>query len=186
MRPAAVRNPLPASGGLIFRSAKECDFSGLQHYTDMKRTFTITIILFCFLTTASAQKIKKAEARRILETAIATLKSSDSASFVHLWFIDGKPAPFHNNPFTGKTAMSYFYYLREFVDTALINNLKIYDIEVSRLNAVQQAQNFGKYNIKVWFRYSDKYYKGFGFFVDYINEKWVVRYIPDTSTRSTG
>src|SRR5688572_24287039 len=145
----------------------------------MKRTFTITITLICVLTNASGQGLKRAQARQILETAITTLKTSDSAAFVRLWHIDSKPAPFHDNPFTEKTATTYFHYLREFIDTALTKNLKIDDIEVSKVDAVQQAQNFGKYNIKVWFKYSDKYYKGFGFFVDYIDDRWVVRYIPD-------
>jgi hypothetical protein len=151
----------------------------------MKTIFTTTIMLICVLTNASGQKLKKAQARQILETAITTLKTSDSAAFVRLWHIDGKPAPFHDNPFTEKSATTYFYYIREFVDTALTKNLKIDDVEVSKVCAEQQALNFGKYNIKVWFKYTDKYFKGFGFFVDYIDDKWVVRFIPETSTRTT-
>lgn len=148
----------------------------------MKKVFTTSTVLICILTSAYGQKLRNAQAKQILETAISSLKTSDSAAFVRLWHFDGKPAPYHNSPFTEKSAMSYFYYLREFVDTALIKNLKIDAIEITKVGAEQRALNFGRYNVKVWFKYTDTYFKGFGFFVDYIDNKWLVRYIPDTST----
>ena len=39
-----------------------------------------------------------------------------------------------------------------------------------------------KYWIKAWFKYDEHYYKGFGFYLAYKNDKWVVRYNPSTST----
>jgi hypothetical protein len=131
-------------------------------------------------------KLKKKQATQILQTALTSLKNADSVTFVKLWYFDGTAAPYHQNPFTEKSAMSYFHYLREFVDTALTRNLKIDDIEIYKVDADQQALNFGKYNAKAWFKYNDKYFKGFGFFLDYIDDKWVVRYIPDTSTLTRG
>ena len=151
-------------------------------YMDMKKIFTISIICLCISTVLYGQKMTKKQARQILEKAIKSLRTADSTTFVSLWHFDGKSAPYHNQPFTEITARSYFHYLEEFLDTALIRDLKIDDIEIDKVNAEQQAMNFGKYNIKAWFKYNDKYYKGFGFFLDYINEKWVVRFIPDTST----
>jgi len=148
----------------------------------MRKLFTTTIAIICILTNVHGQKLKKAQAKKIIEISINCLKTSDSSSFVRLWYFDGKPAPYHDNPFTEKSAMLYFHYIKEFIDSALINNLRIDDIEVSKVNSEQRALNFGKYNIKVWFKYNDNYFKGFGFFVDYIDEKWLVRYIPDTST----
>jgi hypothetical protein len=150
----------------------------------MKTIFTTAIALFCILTNVHGQKIRKAQARQILETAINCLKTSDSLSFVKLWYFDCRPAPGHDHPFTERSVMLYFHYLREFVDTALIRNLKIEEIEISKVSQEQRESGFGRYNIKVWFKYTDKYFKGFGFFVDYINNKWVVRDIPDTSTLS--
>lgn len=152
----------------------------------MKKIFTIAIICLSLATATFGQKLKKKEATQILQTALTSLKNSDSATFVKLWYFDGTAAPYHQKPFTEKTAMSYFHYLREFVDTALTRNLNIDDIEISKVEADQQALNFGKYNIRGWFKYTDKYFKGFGFFLDYIDDKWVVRYIPDTATLTRG
>jgi hypothetical protein len=144
----------------------------------------ITSVLCLFLSTVSlGQNLKKQEARKILETAYSTLKTGDSTTFVNLWYIDGTAAPYHKKSFTEKTARTYFHYLREFLDTALILNLPIHRIDISKVDPGQQKLNFGKYNIKAWFKYTENYQKGFGLFIDYCNEKWVVRYIPETSTQ---
>jgi len=152
----------------------------------MKKIFITSIICLCISTALCGQKVTKKQVRQILETAITSLQTSDSTTFVSLWHFDGESAPYHNNSFTEKTARSYFHHLREFLDTALTRNLKIEDIEIEKVDAEQHVMHFGKYNIKAWFKYSDKYYKGFGFFLDYINDKWVVRFIPDTSTMTGG
>jgi hypothetical protein len=39
-----------------------------------------------------------------------------------------------------------------------------------------------KYWIKAWFKYDDHYFKGFGFYMAYLNNKWVVRDYPSTSS----
>lgn len=154
--------------------------------TNMKKVFSTAIICLSISGVLYGQKLSKKQARQILETAVTCLKTSDTTTFANLWYFDNTPAPFHTKSFTEQTATSYFHYLREFVDTALAQNLLIDDIEISKVAADQQALNFGKYNIKAWFKYNEKYYKGFGFFLDYINDKWVVRYIPDTSTLTRG
>jgi hypothetical protein len=150
----------------------------------MTKIFT-ALAIFCILAKAQGQKLKRAQARQILETAVHCLKTSDSIAFIGLWHFDGKPAPYHKNPFTEETAASYYHYFREFLDTALTRDLKIDYIEISKVPSDQQALNFGKYNIRAWLKYNDKYYKGFGFFVDYIDHKWVVHYIPDTMSSSS-
>ena len=152
----------------------------------MKKQFTTAIICLCITSVLYGQKITKKQARQILEKAITSLQTEDSTTFISLWHFDGTAAPYHNNPFTESSARSYFYYLREFLDTAISRNLKIDGVEIDRVNTEQQALNFGKYNIRAWFKYNDKYYKGFGFYLDYINDKWMVRFIPDTSTLTCG
>jgi hypothetical protein len=151
----------------------------------MKKIFTI-ILSLSLTTTAWGQKLRKKQADHILQTALSSLKNGDSTAFVKLWYFDGTAAPYRQKPFTEQTAMFYFHYLKEFVDTALLCNLKIDELEISKVGAEQRALNFGKYNIKAWFKYNDNYFKGFGFFLDYIDDKWVVRYIPDTSTFTRG
>ena len=157
-------------------------FQSRFHYKDIKKLLIATIALIFVATDVHGQKLRKAEARLIIETAINSLKSGDSTAFVELWHIDNTPAPYHDHPFTEKTAFSYYHYLREFVDTALAQNLEADHIDISKVEAEQRALNFGKYKIKVWFKNTDWYFKGFGFFVEYIDDKWLVRYIPDTST----
>lgn len=69
---------------------------------------------------------------------------------------------------------------------ALVNNFPINEIEIERTSNEQREQKFGLYTIRLWFRYSKNYYKGFGFFVDFIDNRWVIRNIPDTSTKIVG
>jgi hypothetical protein len=151
----------------------------------MKKLIASLLATVFISANGSGQQLKKAQARQILETAITSLRTSDTTAFLNLWHFDGKPAPYHEIPFTRKTALEYFHYMREFLDTALTRDLKIYEMELTKVGVEQQALNFGKYNIRAWFRYTDKYFKGFGFFIDYIEDKWMVRYIPDTSTRTS-
>lgn len=148
----------------------------------MNKIITTTFICLLLVTTSYGQKLNKKQANQILQTALSSLKNSDSATFVKLWHFDGTAAPYHKTPFTEQSAITYFHYLREFVDTALTMNLKIDHIEIYKVDAEQSALNFGKYNAKAWFKYNNSYFKGFGFFLDYIDNKWLVRYIPDTST----
>ncbi|MES2680130.1 MAG: hypothetical protein V4635_09610 [Bacteroidota bacterium] len=152
----------------------------------MKKIFITSIICLCISTALYGQKLTKKQARQILGKAISSLQSSDSTTFVSLWHFSGTPPACDNHPFTEKTAITYYHYLREFLDTALTHNLKIDNIDIEKTDAEQQALNFGKYNIKAWFKYADKYYKGFGFYMDFIEGKWVVRFSPDTSTMTCG
>lgn len=148
----------------------------------MKKALLLSIICLSLSTTLFGQKISKKEARQLLEKAITHLKSSDSASFIGLWYTGKYKWPYHDRPFTRQDIQDNFYYLQEFLDTALNRNLKINHIEIYSVEAEKMSRDFGTYNIKAWFKYDKNYYKGFGFFVEFIDNKWVVLFNPDTST----
>jgi hypothetical protein len=148
----------------------------------MKRINTITLLFLAISMMAQAQKLTKKEARRILQTAYDCLKENDSLRFVKLWHIDDMAPPYHSSPFTEKNVMLYFHYYHEFIDTAIQKNISIESMNMSKVDDEMQKMNFGKYKVSAWFRYGENYYKGFGFFLDFINNEWKVRYLPESST----
>ena len=143
----------------------------------MKR---IVITLFCLLilTVANGQTISKKEARHFLEKSWNYLKVSDSASFVSLWDLNPNALEHEGRPMSKCFITGNFDFMKEFLDTALSQNLKMDYIEVEKENLKGTDT---KYWIKAWFKYNKHYYKGFGFYVAYDQGKWVVRNSPSTS-----
>jgi len=76
--------------------------------------------------------------------------------------------------------IAHFNFTKQYLDTALKRNLKIDNVEVEENNL---KGTDSKYWIKAWFRYDERYWKGFGFYLAYVNGKWVARDYPSTSTR---
>ena len=151
----------------------------------MKKIYTT---LFCLVLASAAigQTLRKKEAKQILQGAFTALQNNDSAAFVKLWHFDGKAGPYQKQKFSEQTALSYFHYMQSFLDTALTRKLEIRSIEVERLRGSEKDKGFGKYNVKAWYSYTDTYFKGFGLYLDYIDNKWMVKYVPDTSTLVKG
>lgn len=148
----------------------------------MTKLFTTTALCLLLVTAATGQSLKNKEAKQILQAAFTALQTNDSASFVKLWHFDGKAGPYQKQEFNEQTALSYFHYMQSFLDTALTLKLEISSIEVERLRGNEKDKQFGKYNVKAWCQYNDTYFKGFGLYLDYIDHKWMVKYVPDTST----
>ncbi|MBK5285238.1 MAG: hypothetical protein JJE25_07520 [Bacteroidia bacterium] len=147
----------------------------------MKKIIITAIIYILLSPIAHAQAITKKDARHLLEQALTYLKTSDTTSFINLWRLDDAPYPYHQRPYTRADVIGDFNQLKVFLDTALKQNLTIDNIEIEQAMQKDTAKNFGEYKIKAWFRYDEHYYKGFGFYVEYKNNKWVIRFSPDTS-----
>ena len=145
----------------------------------MKKIITSTFICFLLLSVAQGHTISKKDAQQFLEKAWSYLKTSDSASFVSLWVIDASAPKHQGRAFTRQAVIGNFDFMKEFLDTALKLNLKIDHIEVEKENLNGTDT---EYWIKAWFKYDEHYYKGFGFYVAYKNDKWIVRDNPSTST----
>jgi hypothetical protein len=150
----------------------------------LKRAFTIFVLLL-ISSAFYGQRISKKEASRIVQSAITSLRNNDTASFVALWYIDDSPWPYHDRVYSKKNAVSEFGYLREFMDTALVSYMAVDHIDIDRENSNGLPLRSGQRIVRVWFRYGDYYYKGFGFHLEYINRQWMVRFTPDTSTLLT-
>lgn len=108
----------------------------------------------------------------MLEKALSCLQTSDTICFINLWQVDYTAT-------MRRRIISDFYAMRQFLDTALNRDLKISDVEIERHNL--KNSNI-KYWIKAWFKYGEHAYKGFGFYVAYQNNRWIVRGEPSTST----
>jgi hypothetical protein len=146
----------------------------------MKKIIPITFICVLLLTIADGRTITKKEARQLLEKVWSCLKTSDTASFINMWLLDN--IPYHQRLYTKEDVIGDFNYLKDFLDTALSQNLQMDNIKIDKDLITAPDEFFGTYNIKAWFRYKEHYYKGFGLYVIYKNEKWLVRFQPDTST----
>jgi hypothetical protein len=145
----------------------------------MKKAITAILICFFIATVARAHSISKKEARQFLDNAWNYLKTSDSASFLSLWMLDAS-APKHNGRlFTREDIINNFNFMTDFLDTALKQNLRIDHIEIDKENLKGTDT---EYWIKAWFKYDKHYYKGFGFYITYKNDKCIVRDNPSTST----
>lgn len=137
----------------------------------MKTIIATAFICILFMTSAQPHSISKKEARQLLQNAWSYLKISDIASFINLWQEENIAA-------SKQKITSEFNFLREFLDTALARNLKIDDVEIEKHNLKNTDTD---YWIKARFKYDEHYYKGFGFYVAYKNNRLVVRGNPSTS-----
>jgi hypothetical protein len=147
----------------------------------MKKTYLL-LALTLIIKLANAQKLSKDQAKKIAELTLLHLQNSDSLAFINLWHYNQDPAPYHKNSFTKKDAANYYQYFKTFLDTALNQKLNIYKIELDKVNREEQNQGFGKHLITVWFKYNENYLKGFGLYLDYFDNRWGLRNIPNTSS----
>jgi hypothetical protein len=143
----------------------------------MKKVFFPAFFALLVATNLSAQRLPKKTAKELMEKCFTSLQTSDTVAFVSLWQPNDSPWPYHERPFTKKELISTFIQMQQFLDTALTENMALYSFDVERADSVVGT----RYTIRVWFKYNPYYYKGYGLHVDYIGDKWVCRFYPDTS-----
>lgn len=155
----------------------------------MKKTISILCISLCMtvLTYGQQQKLTKKESRKILESAWNDVKKSDTADFIKLWLLDKTQWPFHGGQmFTTKEVKENFNDFRSYFDTALVEKLKISEVECDTVGHDDPHYYYAKYYIKAWFKYSNTHKAGFGFYMDYANNQWLIRFSPDYSDIQSG
>lgn len=140
----------------------------------------ILILFWAFILNSFGQKISKEEAQILLDKAFTALKNSDSTSFLNLWVFDNSTNLADKKPFTAQDAQAEFKKIKVFLDTALMTNMKIDEIEINEMSKELGA----KYKIKVYYKYNTQtnYIKAVGYRIDYINKKWVFRFHPEYTT----
>lgn len=149
----------------------------------MKKTiFLLGVFLSLTVASDAQQKLTKKEATKILEAAWNDVKNSDTADFIKLWVLDDMQWPYHGGEkFTVKDVKYNFEDFRSYFDSALIRKLKFSQVEYDTNDHSDPHYDFGKYYIKAWFKYSNTHSRGFGFYMDYVNNQWLIRFAPDYS-----
>jgi hypothetical protein len=125
-------------------------------------------------------KLTKKEATKILESAWNDVKTSDTANFIKLWSLDDTQWPYHaGSKFTRKDVYDNYLDFRSYFDTAMVKKLKFSGVECDTVEHSDPHYDYAKYYIKASFKYSNTHTGGFGFYMDYINKQWFVRFSPD-------
>ncbi len=145
----------------------------------MKKLILLPVLCFCLLGASYGQILNKKDGRKILENVWNYVKTSDTASFRKMWAMDGQQWPYHTVPFDVPQIMINYQDFKSYFDTAIIKNMKIDEVECDTVELNDPHRSFAKYHITAWFNYSDTYRKGFGFYMDYLNNKWLIRFSPD-------
>jgi hypothetical protein len=143
----------------------------------MKKVFFLATFALLLAANLSAQHLPKKTAKEMMEKCFASLRTSDTATFVSLWQLNDSPWPYHDRMFTKEDLIPTFIQMKQFLDTALNEDMEMYSFDLERADPVVGT----RYTIRVWFKYNPHYYKGCGLHVDYIGDKWVCRFYPDTS-----
>jgi hypothetical protein len=146
----------------------------------MKQAVVI-VILIVSLVTAQGQTLGQKEAKQFLGRGWSYIVKNDSVSFAQLWSLNDSLSQKHRRPHSVGEIYADYRAVREWLVKALNQNMKIAYVEVEPMNL---AGTDTKYWITVWFKYSGRYAKGFGFYVAYFGGKWVVR--DNTSTSESG
>lgn len=146
----------------------------------MNKLIITPIICFCLFINAFGQKPDKKFAKQLFAKTLTYLKTSDTADFIKLWVIDDKPYPYHNRPFSIADVKAIYGQLKTWLDTALNKNLSITDMDIEKMDSPED-KGMGLYKLKVWIDYNKHYSKGFGFNMDFVDNKWVCRFGVDTS-----
>ncbi len=147
----------------------------------MKKIILLPLILMFIAGISTGQKLTKKDSKKILESVWNDVKTNDTASFRKMWAMDGQQWPYHTVPFDVQQIRINFQDFKSYFDTALIKNMKIEDVECDSVTINDPHRGFSKYYIRGWFKYSSTFKKGFGFYMDYLNSKWLIRFSPDYS-----
>jgi hypothetical protein len=134
----------------------------------------------------SGQKLSKKQSKEILEKAWKCVRTSDTAGFIKLWILDDKQWPYHNGQKYDVEQIRYnFADFKSYFDTALMKNLNIDEVESDTIEHNDPHHDFATYYIKAWFKYSKNHRRGFGFYMDFVNKEWHIRFSPDYSDETS-
>jgi hypothetical protein len=145
----------------------------------MKKTVALLSICLCLTVAGYSQKLSKKDAKTILEKAWSCVKSNDTASFRKMWILDKEQWPYHTVPFTVQEIMNNFYDFKVYFDKPLAGNMKFDEVGCDTVPRNDPHAGFSKYYIVAWFKLADNTRKGFGFYMDYVGDKWLIRFSPD-------
>jgi hypothetical protein len=146
----------------------------------MKKLLAILSICLSFTVITCAQKLNKKESTKILENAWNAIKNSDTAAFSKLWTLDKTQWPYHGGQtFGAKEIRDNYLDFRSYFDTALVKKLKFSEVTCDTVEHNDPHYEYAKYYITATFKYSNTHKAGFGFYMDYINNQWYVRFSPD-------
>jgi len=149
----------------------------------MKHIFPVIIFCSCLSLSANAQKPTKQEARQFFDQAISSLKNSDLASFSNLWYLSNDLLLHPEKAFTADNVQANYEEMKVFLDTVLTLNLEIDKIEIEKESYLDKIAKSSDYcYIKMWFKYNKHYFKGIGFNVIWVKDKWLCCFQPDYST----
>lgn len=143
----------------------------------MKTKLTYGLLILFISSTVYSQEISKKEASQLFDNAIKYIKTNDTTSFIKLWYLDNKPRPNNQNPYSQKDIKWDFVQLKLYMDSAFTQNLSINSIDIEK-QTTNEGIALGKYLIRAMYKYNKYYYKGFGFYLDYVDNKWVIKNSP--------
>jgi hypothetical protein len=153
----------------------------------MKKIITLSSICLCMSVLTYGQKtdakkavLTKKESRQILEKAWNYVKTNDTTDLIKMWVMDATQWPYHTTPFTANEIKNNYYDFKSYFDTAISKNLKFDEVDCDTVEHIDPHYDFSKYYIKAWFKYTNTR-RGFGFYMDYVNDKWLIRFSPDYS-----
>jgi hypothetical protein len=143
----------------------------------------ISFQLICLTLTVNVfgQTISQKEATELLKKSLNCLRTSDTASFVGLWYLDNSSRTPDNAIFDRQQLVQEFRKLQQFLVVPLFRESSFDEIEFEEMPAVFKA----KYKIKAYFKIDKKLTLGYGFLLDYINGKWTFRWHGETTIRPT-
>lgn len=138
----------------------------------MKKILTLLTVFCGIIYISNGQEISPDIAKDLLTKTAKYARTSDSVSFASLWYLDNTPAAYDNKVFTRQQVMEEYHTLKSFIDAADKEKLVFDSIEISKMSRVFKA----KYKIKAWSAVHGQPYKAYGFLVDFIDNRWVIRF----------
>jgi hypothetical protein len=145
----------------------------------MKKLLLLPAVCICLSGALFGQKLTKKDSRKILETVLNCVKTSDTSGFMNMWILDKEQWPYHTQPYDKHQILLNYWSFKSFFDSALTKNLKIDQVDCDTVEYNDPHRGFSQYHITAWFNYSTSYRKGFGFYMDFIDNKWLIRFSPD-------
>ena len=119
-----------------------------------------------------SQKITQTEATDLLKKSFSYLISSDTASFIELYYLDNSSSS-HHQPYSKFDLVRDFEDIQNFLVVPIYKKLPFDRVEITDFS---NTSILAKAKIKAYFKIDDHLQLAYGFLVDYINNKWVLRW----------